>query len=100
MSIYDEKPWLSRYDQDQPAEISLEFTDALAMFRASVSRNPDGDIIRYFGGRITARELDELIGFCRSQMAAYKYPRQVEFLDELPKTVSGKLLRRELRARG
>ena len=60
MSIYDEKPWLSRYDQDQPAEISLEFTDALSMFRASVSRDPDGDIIRYFGGRITARELDEL----------------------------------------
>lgn len=60
MSIYDEKPWLSRYDQDQPAEISPEFTDALAMFRASVSRNPDGDIIRYFSGRITARELDQL----------------------------------------
>ena len=60
MSIYDEKPWLSLYDPDQPAEISLEFTDALSMFRASVSRNPDGDIIRYFGGRITARELDEL----------------------------------------
>src|SRR6516162_1917843 len=60
MSIYDEKPWLSLYDRDQPAEISLEFTDALSMFRAAVSRNPDGDIIRYFGGRITARELDEL----------------------------------------
>ena len=60
MSIYDEKPWLSLYDPDQPAEISLEFTDALSMFRASVSRNPDGDIIRYFGARITARELDEL----------------------------------------
>ena len=60
MSVYDSKPWLSRYDQDQPVEISLEFTDALAMFRASVGRNPDGDIIRYFGGRITARELDEL----------------------------------------
>ncbi len=60
MSVYDEKPWLSLYDQGQPAEISLEFTDALSMFRASVSRNPDGDIIRYFGGRITARELDEL----------------------------------------
>jgi long-chain acyl-CoA synthetase len=60
MSIYDEKPWLSRYDPDQPAEITLEFTDALAMFRASVSRNPDGDAVRYFGGRITARELDEL----------------------------------------
>ena len=42
---------------------------------------------------------EELIAFCRQQMAAYKYPRQVEFLDELPKTVSGKLLRRELRTR-
>jgi hypothetical protein len=60
VSVYDEKPWLSLYDPGQPAEIALEFTDALSMFRASVSRNPDGDIIRYFGGRITARELDEL----------------------------------------
>jgi long-chain acyl-CoA synthetase len=60
MSVYDEKPWLSLYDQGQPAETALEFADALSMFRASVSRNPDGDIIRYFGGRITARELDEL----------------------------------------
>jgi long-chain acyl-CoA synthetase len=42
---------------------------------------------------------EELIAFCRQQMAAYKYPRQIEFLDELPKTVSGKLLRRELSAR-
>jgi long-chain acyl-CoA synthetase len=33
-------------------------------------------------------------------MAAYKYPRQVEILDEIPKTVSGKVLRRELRTRG
>jgi acyl-coenzyme A synthetase/AMP-(fatty) acid ligase len=30
-------------------------------------------------------------------MAAYKYPRQIEFVDELPKTASGKVLRRELR---
>src|ERR1700759_5030119 len=60
MSVYDEKPWLSLYDQGQPAEIALEFSDALSMFRASVSQNPDGDAIRYFGGRITVRELDEL----------------------------------------
>ena len=32
-------------------------------------------------------------------MAAYKYPRPVEFVDELPKTVTGKILRRELRDR-
>jgi long-chain acyl-CoA synthetase len=42
-------------------------------------------------------EADELIGFCRERMAAYKYPRQIEFVDELPRTASGKVLRRELR---
>jgi long-chain acyl-CoA synthetase len=40
---------------------------------------------------------DELIAFCKERMAAYKYPRQVELVDELPKTVTGKILRRELR---
>jgi acyl-CoA synthetase (AMP-forming)/AMP-acid ligase II len=35
--------------------------------------------------------------FCRQRMAACKYPRQVELIDELPKTVTGKVLRRELR---
>jgi long-chain acyl-CoA synthetase len=42
---------------------------------------------------------DQLIAFCKERMAAYKYPRQVEFVEELPKTVSGKMLRRELRER-
>jgi long-chain acyl-CoA synthetase len=40
---------------------------------------------------------DELIAFCRRELAAYKYPRRVEVLDELPKTPTGKLLRRQLR---
>jgi long-chain acyl-CoA synthetase len=40
---------------------------------------------------------DELIAFCRERMAAYQYPRQVEIVDEIPKTVTGKVLRRELR---
>jgi long-chain acyl-CoA synthetase len=41
----------------------------------------------------------ELIAFTKERMAAYKYPRQIEFLNEIPKTVTGKLLRRELRGR-
>jgi len=41
---------------------------------------------------------EELIDYAREQMAAYKYPRSIEFLDELPKTTTGKILRRELRA--
>jgi long-chain acyl-CoA synthetase len=40
---------------------------------------------------------EELIEFCKQQMAAYKYPRSIEFIDDVPKTVSGKTLRRELR---
>jgi long-chain acyl-CoA synthetase len=39
----------------------------------------------------------ELVEFCRMRMAAYKYPRSVEIRDELPKTGTGKILRRELR---
>ena len=40
---------------------------------------------------------EELIAHCKERMAAYKYPRQVVLMDELPKTVTGKILRRELR---
>ena len=40
---------------------------------------------------------EELIEFCKERMANYKYPRHIEFLDEVPKTVTGKFLRRELR---
>jgi long-chain acyl-CoA synthetase len=40
---------------------------------------------------------DELIAFCRARMAAYKYPRAVELVAELPKTTTGKFLRRALR---
>ncbi|CAG9221395.1 Long-chain acyl-CoA synthetase [Paraburkholderia tropica] len=40
---------------------------------------------------------DELAAYCKERMAAYKYPRIVTIIDELPKTVTGKILRRELR---
>ncbi|MBK1787630.1 class I adenylate-forming enzyme family protein [Prauserella cavernicola] len=40
---------------------------------------------------------DELTEFTRERLAAYKYPRAVEIVDELPKTASGKILRRQLR---
>ena len=41
---------------------------------------------------------DELIAWSRDTMAAYKYPRTVEFVDALPMTATGKVLKRELRA--
>jgi len=39
----------------------------------------------------------ELLEFCRSRIAHYKCPRSVEFLDALPKTGTGKILKRDLR---
>ena len=43
----------------------------------------------------TATE-DEIIAFCRENLAPYKVPKFVEFRDELPKTIVGKILRRVL----
>lgn len=42
---------------------------------------------------------EEIIAFCKKELAAYKVPRQVEFLAELPKSSVMKILRRELRER-
>ena len=39
----------------------------------------------------------ELLAFCRSRLAHYKVPKSVEFLEALPKTGTGKILKRELR---
>jgi long-chain acyl-CoA synthetase len=42
---------------------------------------------------------DEVIAHCRERLAVYKSPRRVVFAAEIPKTLTGKALRRELRAR-
>jgi long-chain acyl-CoA synthetase len=47
-----------------------------------------------FIGRVTP---EEFIEFCKTRMAAYKYPRVVEITTEIPKTTTGKFLRRDLR---
>ncbi len=39
----------------------------------------------------------EIIAFCKERLAAYKYPRGVEFVEALPKGPTGKILKRELR---
>ena len=39
---------------------------------------------------------DDLVAWAKDEMAAYKYPRSCEFVDELPMTATGKILKREL----
>ena len=51
-------------------------------------------VVRATGSTVTA---EELIAFTRDRLAPYKRPRVVEFVDELPKTSTGKILRRALR---
>ena len=53
-------------------------------------------VVRAPGATSTA---EELIAFARERLAGYKLPRSVEFVDELPRTPSGKVLKRELRER-
>ncbi|MFJ8739523.1 long-chain fatty acid--CoA ligase [Embleya sp. NPDC127516] len=45
-----------------------------------------------------AADPDEIVAFCKERMAAYKYPRVVRILDELPKGPSGKIMKKELRS--
>jgi len=40
---------------------------------------------------------EELIAFCDERLAGYKKPRSVDFVDELPRDASGKLLKRKVR---
>jgi len=43
---------------------------------------------------------EEIVAFAKERVAAYKYPRSVLFMDDLPKTATGKILKRELTGSG
>jgi long-chain acyl-CoA synthetase len=85
-----------------PREVEDVLAEHPAVRESAVVGVPDetrGETVKAFvslhsGASVTA---EELIAHCKERMAAYKYPRQVELIDELPKTVTGKILRRELR---
>ncbi len=53
-------------------------------------------VVRVPGASVTE---PELVAWCKQTMAAYKYPRIVEFADSLPMTATGKILKRELASR-
>jgi long-chain acyl-CoA synthetase len=85
-----------------PREVEDVLYGHPAVREAAVVGVPDeyrGETVKAFvslrEGQSTSEE--ELIAFCKERMAAYKYPRQVEIIDEVPKTATGKILRRELR---
>ena len=85
-----------------PREVEDVLYGHKAVREAAVVGIPDpyrGETVKAYVSLVAGESVDEqaLIAYCKERMAAYKYPREIEFVDELPKTASGKILRRELR---
>ena len=84
-----------------PAEIERVVAEHPAVALAAVGKLPDdvkGEIAKaYIVLKIDSIcTEDEIIAFCRNKLAAYKCPRKVQFVDDVPKTSTGKIMRREL----
>ncbi len=64
-----------------------------------VASNEHGEEVKAYIVKKDGVELteNEIIQWCKANMASYKYPRFVEFLESLPMTATGKILKRELR---
>ena len=90
-----------------PFEVEAALVSHPAVAEAAVVGKPDpvrGEIVKAFV--LLAPGFDpnddlarDIQAHCRRETAPYKYPREIEFVTELPKTVSGKIRRVELRER-
>jgi acyl-CoA synthetase (AMP-forming)/AMP-acid ligase II len=88
--------------QVPPAELEAVLLSHPAVADAAVVPFPDaeaGEIPRAFVVRKGAATADELMSYVASQVAPYKKVRRLEFIDAIPKSPSGKILRRFLKDR-
>ena len=90
-----------------PAEIESCLVKHAAVLNAAVIGKPDatrGSIIKAFvvlqqGFSPTESLIGEIQSHVRGRLAPYEYPREIEFIDALPMTTTGKVQRKELRKR-
>jgi acetyl-CoA synthetase len=88
-----------------PFEVESALLEHACVAEAAAVASPDerrGNVVKAFivlaEGKEGSDELvDEIKAFVRERLSAYAYPRKIEFVDELPKTLTGKIRRIELR---
>lgn len=80
-------------------EVLYEHPKILDAVAVGVPDEYRGEVVRAFVVVKPGEELteEELILFCKERLAAYKVPRSIEFKESLPKSLVGKIFRRELR---
>ncbi|MDO4226945.1 AMP-binding protein [Neisseria sp.] len=112
IAVMDEKGWFKLVDRkkdlivvsgfnvypNEIEEVVAHHDKVLEVACIGVSSEKTGEALKLFVVKkdpsLTA---EELIAFCRTELTAYKVPKDIEFRDELPKSNVGKILRRELR---
>jgi acyl-coenzyme A synthetase/AMP-(fatty) acid ligase len=95
----------SRGYRISPAEVETALQEHPAVLESGVAGAPDPEagekvkawVVLHKGYEPTPELAKALQEHVKATIAPYKYPREIEFVAELPKTSSGKILRRELR---
>ena len=79
-------------------EVIVDCEGVLECCVIGVADEHSGEVVKaYVVRKDMTLTTEQIIVHCRTQLTAYKIPRQVEFRDELPKTNVGKILRRALK---
>lgn len=112
IAVMDEKGWLKLVDRKKDLIVVSGFNVYPNEIEEVVSHNDKvmevacigvpnektGEALKVFVvKKDPSLTKEELIEFCRTELTAYKVPKDIEFRDELPKSNVGKILRRELR---